>query len=591
MIGSCFWSVLAGAAVLHGGFDLEDDDGGLVGSGSPGQWAWGDVVAGPGTAFSGNRAWATVLDGPYLNNALDQLALPSVDTASLQDPMLLWWQWVDTEPGDSLWLERKIAGVWTQVDPVYGYPDAAGFTGANLVWQKVTLDLEGATDLSQIRFVFSSNDSVAASGVVVDDVTLWDGDIAAPLLTDLQVLPDTDDLDGPYFISVDAQDNQGLTEVSLVYSLDGGQEVVETMANVGGIRFEGAVPGQPHDTVVSYRVEAADSESFSLAPEGGDLSFRVRLPAPRDLMGPSGVVHATEAILSWSPPESQHPVEGYRVYRGEVLEVETADTSAEVAVLGEGLDVFTVAAQYAAGEGDRTGEISLDGAGIALVGVDPLSVFQGETVRLQVQGRNLLFVQGDVDLDLGEGLEIQELEVFNVDRVQATVWVAEDAPTGLVDVRVRSGDLAGLIQAGLLVLDGAQRPALVRVSPSLVRQGSEVELELEATAAFEATPAVDLGEGVYVETVVSTGMSRIRTRVIVAFDAPLGEHEVRLDDGVRVFRGVTLRIADQAAPTRRCHQGSPTEPSGLWLVVAGFVAWRRKRPAVSTGARAFRGAP
>jgi hypothetical protein len=578
MIGLCFWSALASAAVLHGGFDLENDDGGLVGSGSPGQWAWGDVVAGPGRAFSGTRAWATVLDGPYLNNALDPLSLPSVDTASLADPMLLWWQWVDTEPGDSLWLEQKIAGVWTRVDPVYGYPDAAGFTGANLAWQKVTLDLAGVTDLSQVRFVFSSDASVAASGVVVDDVTLWDGDIAAPLLTNLSVLSDTDDLDGPYLISVDAQDNQGLAEVNFVYSLDGGQEVLEAMANVGGIRFEGAVPGQPHDTVVSYRVEAADAESFTLVPEGGDLSFRVRLPAPMDLTGPSGVVHATEAQLTWSPPETQHPIEGYRVYRGEVFEVETRDTQAEVVVLGEGLDVFSVAALYAVGEGDRTGTLSLDGAGIALVRVDPMSVFQGETVRLQVQGRNLLFVQGDLALDLGEGLEIQELEVFNVDRVQATVWVAEDAPTGLVDVRVRSGDLDGLIPAGLLVLDGAQRPALVRVSPTLVRQGSEVELEIEATAAFEAQPSVDLGEGVYVQTVVSTGMSRIRTRVIVAFDAPLGEHEVRLDDGIRVFRGVTLRIADQAAPAGRCHQGPPATPMALWFVLAALWARRRERP-------------
>jgi hypothetical protein len=453
------------------------------------------------------------------------------------------------------------------------------------------LDLAGVEDLSQVRFVFSSNASVAASGVVVDDVTLWDGDIAAPLLTHLQVLSDTDDLEGPYLISVDAQDNQALSEVNLVYSLNGGQEVLEAMANVGGIRFEGAVPGQPHDTVVSYRVEAVDSESFSLAPEGGDLFFRVRLPAPRDLTGPSGVVHAPEALLTWSPPETQHPVEGYRVYRGEVLEVETGDTSVEVAVLGEGLDVFSVSALYAAGEGDRTGEVSLDGAGIALVGVDPMSVFQGETVRLQIQGRNLLFVQGDVDLDLGEGLEIQELEVFNVDRVQATVWVEEEAPTGLLDVRIRSGSLVGLIPAGLLVLDGAQRPALVRVSPTLVRQGSEVELEIEATAAFEATPAVDLGEGVYVETVVSTGMSRIRTRVIVAFDAPLGEHDLRLDDGIRVFRGVTLRIADQAAPTRRCHQGPPATPMALWFVLAGLWARRREHPAGSTGCRAFRGVP
>jgi hypothetical protein len=591
MIGFCFWSCLAGAAVLHGGFDLEDDDGGLVGSGSPGQWAWGEVVAGPGTAFSGTRAWATVLDGPYLNNALDHLSLPSVDTSFLLDPMLLWWQWVDTEPGDSLWLERKTSGVWTQVDPVYGYPEAAGFSGANLQWQKVTLDLAGVTDLSQVRFVFSSDPSVTASGVVVDDVTLWDGDVAAPLLTNLAVLSDTDDLDGPYVISVDAQDNQGLSEVNLVYSVEGGQEVVETMANVGGIRFEGAVPGQPHDTVIFYRVEAADAESFSLAPETGDLSFRVRLPAPLDFTGPTGVVHATDALLSWSSPETQHPIEGYRVYREDVLEVETADAFAEVAVLGEGLDVFSVSALYAAGEGDRTGSLSLDGAGIALVGVEPMSVFQGETVRLQIQGRNLFFVQGDVDLDLGPGLEIQELEVFNVDRVQATVWVAEDAPTGLADVRVRSGDLDGLIPAGLLVLGGAQRPALVRVNPGLVRQGSEVELEIAATAAFEALPAVDLGEGVYVETVVSTGQSRIRTRVIVAFDAPLGEHDVRLDDGIRVFRGVTLRIADQATPSGRCHQGSPATPMALWFVLAGLWARRREPPAVSTGARTFRVVP
>jgi hypothetical protein len=568
-------------ATLQAGFGLESDDGGLVGSGSPGQWEWGEVVSGPQRGFSGTRAWATVLDGPHLNNALDMLAFPQAPLSQLADPMMICWIWVDLEAGDYAWLEAKTGGAWTPVEPVYGYANPAGFTGHVQSWAPVAVDLVGLSDLSQLRIVFLSDSSVSGAGVYLDDISLWDGDVAAPLLESLTVLQDTENLAGPYPVTVNAQDNLQLSYVDLLYSVDNGPEQVVVMTPSAGTAHTGLIPGQGHDTTVTYRVEASDGQNIAWLPNTTTLDFRVRLPAPVDLVGPLGVVHANEAQLSWSPPDSSHLVEGYRVYRFGVVEQDVDATEAVVELLGGGADSFSVAARFDVGTGDATLPLEIDSAVVRLVHVEPTTLFQGDRVRLFMEGENLVFVQGEVDVGLGAGIEVGQPEVSNVDGLSVLVEVTDSAPTGMVDVRIRSGSLDAVLDGVIAVLDGAQKPALVRVHPESARQGETLEIQVDASSVFEDTPVADLGEGIIVQSLERVGESRVRLQVDVARNAPLGEHVVEVDDGVRIYGGVTFQVFDQAQPTTGCAI-SRRRPGTSVLVLLSLVAILLRRPSKKT---------
>ncbi len=571
MIGWVLGTALAVGATLEGGSDLESDSGGLVGSGSPGQWEWGEVTSGPRGGFTGSRAWATVLDGPHLNNALDMLAFPPASLAGLLEPMMICWLWVDLEGGDQAWLEAKVGGVWTPIDPVYGYPEPAGFTGRIQEWMPVAVDVAGLADLSHLRMSFSSDAAVSAAGVYLDDVSLWDGDVAAPLLESLSIQEDTEDLDGPYTVTLEAQDNQLLSYVDLLYSVNSGAEQVVAMSPVTGNTFTGLIPGQPHDTTVSYRVEAGDGSNLSWLPSSGVEQFRVRLPAPDNLQGPEGVVHATEALLSWSAPVSSHGIEGYRVFRSGAEEQDVTDLQVTVELLGGGADHFSVAARFDVGVGDATDEVEIDSAVTRLLKVEPSTLFQGDRVRVFLEGENLLFVQGEVDVDLGVGIDVSEPEVANVDGLSVMVEVQQDAPTGMTDVRVRSGSLDAIKPSGIVLLDGAQRPRLVRIHPQSARQGDAIEIQVDASDPFGDLPVADLGAGIIVQSLEALGESQVRLLVEVAANAPLGERFVELDDGVRIYEGVSFQVFDQVQPTSGCGvtRGSGRSfPLGALLLVA-----------------------
>jgi hypothetical protein len=75
--------------------DFEGWNGGLSATGS--DWEWGHPTSGPGEAHSGQRVWATKLEGDYSNYADARLETPPIDLTGVAYPQLSFWHWFSFE--------------------------------------------------------------------------------------------------------------------------------------------------------------------------------------------------------------------------------------------------------------------------------------------------------------------------------------------------------------------------------------------------------------------------------------------------------------------------------------------------------------
>ncbi|MFN7144001.1 MAG: hypothetical protein ACK4YP_09510 [Myxococcota bacterium] len=554
-------------------YDLEAGDGGFTATGDAGQWEWGTVLNGPGGGFDGPRGWSTGRVSNYLNASADYLEVPVPSLDGVARASFSFQHWYDIIPGDYAWVEVDSGNGWTAIEPLYGYPVGAGYSGASGGWRPAVYDLSTYQPPLRVRLVFQTDLSGVSSGWTVDQVAFHDGDVAAPKLWDVTVLEDTDDLEGPYTVEVQAVDDTAVTGVDLVWRAHGAEGVV-AMEPVGGDTWRGVLPAQPPDTEVTYRVEGTDGLNAAREPFDDDLSFRVYLPAPTDLVGPAGRVVDTEATLSWAAPEGRNEVLGYEVVRGGLVVARSDATEAVVPLAGGG-DAFAVRAVYAAGAGDLSDHYYVDSVVPTVSALAPAEGWPGDTLRVALTGSYLLLVDGEVSANLGAGVAVTGIEVRDVDRAWLSLAVSDDAGAGPRALVLQNGDDVLTVPDAFTVLDGEDRPRLLRATPDVVRQGDEGELVLDLVGDLEGDPVVDLGDGIVTGAVRYAGDSLVVPYTVTG-TAPLGERAVTLDDGVRVFRGVTLEVKNTLPTTQRgC--GTPVTPTGV-LVVGGLVlaALRRR---------------
>lgn len=557
-------------------FGLEDDDGSLVASGDIGQWRWGAVRHGPGAGWNGARGWSTGLEADYLNDAVEHLEIPLPSLVAADFPALAFWHWYELGQGDLVWIEVDAGNGFVLAEPVFGYPVDGGFAGDSGGWARVVVPLPAGLEDVRVRLVFAADEAYAGAGWTVDEVEIHDGDVAAPRLAELTELPDTEDLDGPYVVTVSAEDDVAVADMTLWWSARGAeQETAVAMSPVGDGTWTGEIPGQDPGVEVHYRILGTDGTNEAALPSSGTEAFRVYLPAPVALVGPEGRVVGTEATLTWSPPETTHEVLGYTVYRGAMPLGEADGLQVEVPLLG-GYDIFSVRARYAAGEGDPSNEVGVDAVVPSLTALSPAEAWPGETLRLTATGESLLLVEGNVGASLGEGVTVASVDVLDVDGAVITVDVADDAAAGTRDFVLTTSTWSLREDGAFAVLDADGRPRLLSADPDVVRQGDRGSLQLRYVGDLAETPQVDLGDGLVVESVaVEDGV--VTVEYAVAPDARLGERALHLDDGVRRLDGATLAVEDfNPAPARTC--GSPLAPGMLGLGVATSLALRRRRP-------------
>ena len=85
------------------------------------------------------------------------------------------------------------------------------------------------------------------------------GDSEPPTITDTADLEDTGDETGPYVVSADVDDNEGVDAVSLFYRVDGGDFAEVDMAAKAPETYEGEIPGQVVGSLIEYYVWATDA--------------------------------------------------------------------------------------------------------------------------------------------------------------------------------------------------------------------------------------------------------------------------------------------------------------------------------------------
>jgi hypothetical protein len=168
--------------------DFESDDGGYTVTGP--DWEWGVPTDGPGDAHSGQKLWATVLEGNYSNDADARLETPPIDLTDIYEPQLSFWHWYyfENRPARYDGANVKISvdgGDFELITPQDGYdgiiyntnagiPDEPGFCLANgMYWHEETFDLTSYSNHQVVfRFHFGSNWRYGYPGWFIDDVSV-----------------------------------------------------------------------------------------------------------------------------------------------------------------------------------------------------------------------------------------------------------------------------------------------------------------------------------------------------------------------------------------------------------------------------------
>lgn len=147
--------------------NFESTNGKFQITGDSPSWAWGIPLAGPTTAHSGKKVWATDLEYGYNDYENSYIESPAIDLSKYNANLSLnWWQFVAVEDGwDDIRVEVSKDGGshWTQV-----------YTSSVTVetWTKkaISLDASYAVSNFKVRFGMTSDESSSADGFFIDDV-------------------------------------------------------------------------------------------------------------------------------------------------------------------------------------------------------------------------------------------------------------------------------------------------------------------------------------------------------------------------------------------------------------------------------------
>ncbi|MSP56135.1 MAG: hypothetical protein EXR69_11105 [Myxococcales bacterium] len=557
------------AAELLDGWEFEEDDGGCVAEGQTAQWEWGEVTGGPGAAHSGARAWALSLDGGYLNDTVDTLTCPAVDLSTATRPVVQFEQWFDFFAGDAGHVEVDDGSGWRVVSPLYAVvPDLVGQSGS---WLTASVDLSGASGPVALRWVVVADASGVGGGWFIDDLRWWDGDPVAPQIDDVDVLGDTDDVMVARAVSATVRDDVGLTSVVLRYVVDGGAAQETVMAADADV-WTAALPGGPPDTTVAYQVLARDGENETVSPA---VAFRYFLPAPDNLRLDAQRAVGHTLPLAWGPPFGGHIIEGYRVYRDEVLVAEVSTPRADVPVTG-GVDSFTVVAVFGEGEGDPSAPLEITASIPTVTALSPAEGWPGDHLHVGLTGAYLLLTDGRVTATLGEGISVG-VSIRDVDSAVLDVQIAADAEPGGRDLVIGTPSGVTTALGVFTVLDGDDRPRLNEAELA-VWQGDTATLQLTYVGEMATDePSVDLGPDIVIDSAVAVS-GGLTVSCVVSGDAAVGDRAVTVDDGVRIFDGATLTVRNST--TQGTGNGCVSAPHGGLVAAVGAAAAllsRRKR--------------
>ncbi|WP_404453814.1 S8 family serine peptidase [Virgibacillus necropolis] len=156
--------------------DFESTPVGWTSFGENNSWEWGVPTSGPGNAASGEKVYATNLDGDYESNTNATLVMPPIDLPE-GNAYLQFNLWHDLEEYDS-GSAYDFGHVFVSTDQVE-WTQLMEMRGTTSEWQNAEVDLsEYSGQRIYIGFNVTSDSSVTREGLYIDDVVLSDTSIS-----------------------------------------------------------------------------------------------------------------------------------------------------------------------------------------------------------------------------------------------------------------------------------------------------------------------------------------------------------------------------------------------------------------------------
>ncbi|WP_352418972.1 S8 family serine peptidase, partial [Proteiniborus sp.] len=153
--------------------NFEENNGGFISGGTNNEWEWGVPTSGPNEASSGEKLWATNLDGDYPRSSDSYIESPVIVVPEDKTPVLTFNHWYDFEGTSTLWdygqvqVSKDDGATWTNVTPTGKY----GTRLQTWRYEEIPLDdYHGET--IKVRFFFHSDSSVVYKGWYIDDVSI-----------------------------------------------------------------------------------------------------------------------------------------------------------------------------------------------------------------------------------------------------------------------------------------------------------------------------------------------------------------------------------------------------------------------------------
>ena len=173
--------------IVHYFWDFDTDDGGWTTGANPSSWEWGQPNGTEITAATGDLAWATNLDGDYMNGEASDLTSPVLDlsTAAMDVDLRFEINFITERCCDEIFVELSTDGgsSWARVVDMGAatnwYNDLTNqwWDGSSEGWVTAQVTLPGTAGEAQvqIRFRLNTDGSVVREGLAIDDVVIGAG--------------------------------------------------------------------------------------------------------------------------------------------------------------------------------------------------------------------------------------------------------------------------------------------------------------------------------------------------------------------------------------------------------------------------------
>ncbi len=275
-------------------YDFEDDSVLTVVSGT--DWQWGVPTSGPGSAHSGQKLWATNLDGNYSNSADARLVTPEIDLRNAESAVFRFWHWYRFEYSSGrLWDGGNVkisvdGGPFEVVEPTgKGYDHVVdpynrvlggerafgGPEGTGDFWHPAYIDLRPYVGHRVVlQFHLGSDNNTNESGWYIDDVSWSVERVGAPSVMVVRRPHNTDDATGPYAVLAQAWDDSALARVTLVWMAEDTTHRLPMLPVGHDSLYRAEIPGQPFGTEIHLYVEVEDaSGNKSVDPLGAPRTY------------------------------------------------------------------------------------------------------------------------------------------------------------------------------------------------------------------------------------------------------------------------------------------------------------------------------